>query len=85
MFVLCRFFEANPRHLRYFKSFKDVHLKDLPSNKRFQAHCTSVMYALTSVVDSLDDTGCLIEILTKLGQNHQKHGISRQAFIVSRT
>jgi hypothetical protein len=83
MFVLCRFFEANPSHQKHFKSFKDVPLKDLPSNPKFQAHCTSVMYALTSVVDNLDDTECLIEMLTKLGQNHQRHGISRQEFIVS--
>ncbi|XP_021915777.1 globin isoform X2 [Zootermopsis nevadensis] len=78
--LLIMFFEANPSHQRYFKSFRDVPLKDLPSNNRFQAHCTSVMYALTSIVDNLDDTGCLVEMLTKLGQNHRKHGISRQEF-----
>lgn len=83
MFILCRFFEENPSHQRYFKSFKDVPLKDLPSNNKFQAHCTSVMYALTSILDNLDDIGCLTEMLTKLGQNHYKHGVSRRGFIVS--
>ncbi|XP_033607391.1 globin isoform X2 [Cryptotermes secundus] len=76
-----RFFKSNPSHQRYFEAFKDVSLKDLPSNRKFQAHCTSVMYALTSVVDNLDDTGCLVEMLTKLGQNHHRHGITRQEFI----
>jgi hypothetical protein len=80
---LCRFFEANPSYQRNFKAFKDVPLKDLPRNAKFQAHSTNVMYALTSVVDNLDDTGCLVEMLMKLGQNHHRHGISRQEFYVS--
>lgn len=78
--LLIMFFEANPSYQSKFKSFKDVPLKDLPRNPKFQAHCTSVMYALTSVVDNLDDTGCLVEMLFKLGQNHYRHGISRQEF-----
>jgi hypothetical protein len=82
-FVSCRYFEAYPSHQRHFKAFKDVPLKDLPSNRKFQAHCTSVVYALTSVVDNLEDAGCLVEMLSKLGQNHHRHGISRQEFIVS--
>jgi len=80
---LCRFFEANPSYQKNFKSFKDVPLEDLPRNSKFQAHAINVMYALTSVVDNLDDTGCLVEMLMKLGQNHYRHGISRQEFYVS--
>lgn len=83
--LLVMFFEANPSYQRYFKSFKDVPLKDLPRNSKFQAHCTSVMYALTSIVDNLDDSGCLVEMLTKLGQNHHRHGVSRQEFIDLKT
>lgn len=78
--LLMMFFEANPSYQGYFKSFKDVPIEDLPTNSKFQAHATNVMYALTSVVDSLDDTGCLAEMLIKLGQNHYRHGISRQGF-----
>lgn len=78
--LLVMFFEANPDYQNYFRGFKDVPLKELPSNPKFQAHSTSVIYALTSVVDNLDDTGCLVEMLTKLGENHHRHGISRQEF-----
>lgn len=83
--LLVMLFESNPSHQRHFEAFKDVPLKDLPSNRKFQAHCTSVMYALTSVVDNLDDTECLVEMLTKLGQNHHRHGITRQEFIDLKT
>jgi len=78
--LLMMFFEANPSFQGYFKSFKDVPKEDLPTNPKFQAHATNVMYAFTSVVDNLDDTECLVEMLIKLGQNHNRHGISRQGF-----
>jgi hypothetical protein len=83
VYALCRFFEENPSYQGYFKAFKDVPMEDLPTNTKFQAHAKNVMYAFTSVVDSLDDTGCLVEMLIKLGQNHYRHGISRQEFYVS--
>jgi len=78
--LLIMFFEENPSYQGYFKAFKDVPMEDLPTNTKFQAHAKNVMYAFTSVVDSLDDTGCLVEMLIKLGQNHYRHGISRQEF-----
>ncbi|KAJ9590153.1 hypothetical protein L9F63_016738, partial [Diploptera punctata] len=79
--LLMLFFEDNPSYQNYFKAFKDVPFKELPKNPRFHAHCTSVMYALTSVVDNLDDPECLVEMLSKLGENHQRRGINRQEFI----
>lgn len=83
--LLVMFFEANPGYQKYFRGFRDVPLKELHTNPRFHAHCMSVMYALTSVVDNLDDTGCLVEMLTKLGENHHRHGISREEFINLKT
>lgn len=79
--LLMLFFESYPSYQNFFKAFKDVPLKELPKNSKFHAHCTSVMYALTSIVDNLDDPECLVEMLSKLGENHQRRSIARQQFI----
>ncbi|XP_071444434.1 globin-like [Hetaerina americana] len=79
--LLCRFFKEHPEYLEKFKAFATTPLDDLPENKKFQAHANSVMYAVTSVVDNLDDPGCLVEMLKKLGQNHGRRNIPEKAFL----
>ncbi|GLH05879.1 Uncharacterized protein GBIM_11438 [Gryllus bimaculatus] len=78
--VLHTFFTDFPEYTKYFNAFKDVPIKDLPTNKKFQAHSHSVIYALSSVVDNLDDTGVLVEMLNKLGENHGRRNITPKQF-----
>jgi hypothetical protein len=59
-------------------------LQELEGSKKLSAHATNVMYALTSVIDNLDDPECLTEMLIKLGQNHSRHRVTEKGFEVSR-
>ncbi|KAF4521172.1 hypothetical protein B566_EDAN010634 [Ephemera danica] len=81
--VLIALFEAHPEHQRLFSAFRDVPLSELRGSKRFAAHASSVMHAIASLVDTLeDDTEVLVELLTKIGVNHAKHSVPPHAFSV---
>lgn len=44
------------------------------------AHVMAVFYALTSMVDNLDDPECLVEMLLKTAANHFTRGIDITMF-----
>ncbi|XP_067000251.1 globin isoform X2 [Anabrus simplex] len=78
--LLLAFFTANPNYIKNFKAFQDAQPSELPGNKKFHAHANAVIYALTSVVDNLDETEVLVEMLHKLGQNHGRRNITQVEF-----
>ena len=55
-------------------------LNELTGNKRLLAHANSVLYAISSLVDNLDDPETLVEMLHKLAANHFKRGITIAMF-----
>ncbi|CAH1108627.1 unnamed protein product [Psylliodes chrysocephalus] len=75
-----RLFEINPKHKQVFP-FRDQPIKDLPSDRKFHAHVTSVMYSISSIVKSMDDPEVMIGIINKIGKNHAKRSVNRQALI----
>lgn len=79
--LLHRFFTANPSYQSLFSSLKDIPLSEIHGNKKIQAHANNVLYALSSLVDNLDDTECLVEMLKKLGGNHSRRGIEYSMFV----
>nr|CAI5864267.1 unnamed protein product [Callosobruchus analis] len=78
--LLTLFFEDYPQHKQLFP-FRDVSNKDLSQNGRFQAHCSAIMYALTSVVDAVDKPDLLVAILTKVGRDHVPRGVSEEGHL----
>ena len=79
--LLChRFFTENPSYQVNFTAFKDVPIQELRGNKKVLAHALSVLYAISSLVDNLDDPECLVEMLHKLGTSHFKRHISYPHF-----
>ncbi|XP_021374367.1 globin-2 B chain-like isoform X2 [Mizuhopecten yessoensis] len=80
-------FTIFPTSKDLFKHFKDVPLDQLKydgettkSNKKMVAHAMSVMYALESYVDSLDDAYCLEELVKKVAISHKPRGIGPDKF-----
>lgn len=63
-----------------FAAIKTVPISELRGNKRLLAHATSVMYAISSLVDNLDDTELLVEMLQKVGTNHARRHITLEMF-----
>lgn len=49
-------------------------------NKKVSAHATNVLYAISALIDNLDDPECLVNMLIKLGGNHFRHGIQFSMF-----
>ncbi|XP_043585650.1 cytoglobin-2-like [Bombus pyrosoma] len=78
--VMTTFFKTYPEYQRYFSAFADVPFDELPANKRFQAHCVSVITALNSVIDSLHDPGLMEASLISLGERHKKRGQTKEEF-----
>lgn len=78
--VMLAYFKEYPQYQRYFEAFKDVPLDELQSNKRFQAHCASIIAAVSSVVDSLQDFGLLEANIITLAERHKKRGQTEEQF-----
>lgn len=74
------FFQANPGYQKKFSSFADVPLSELSHNKKLLAHATSVMYAISSMVDTLEDVECLKEMVTKIARNHLGRDVTDKHF-----
>lgn len=78
--LLCLFFEKHPDYIQLFP-FKDVPQTEFKTNIRFRAHANSVVFALSSVVDALNDNDLLVQILTKTGSSHVPRNVTGKAFI----
>jgi hemoglobin-like flavoprotein len=78
--LFIRLFEENPSYQQLFKSFKDVPVSELKANKKLLAHANNVMYAVTMLVDNIEDTEVLKELLTKLARNHRRRKITSEMF-----
>lgn len=55
-------------------------IAELRGNKKVLAHANSVLYAITSLVDNLDDPECLVEMLHKVGDSHGTRHIEIEMF-----
>ncbi|XP_013788606.1 globin C, coelomic-like [Limulus polyphemus] len=78
--LFIRFFDAHPDYIKLFKPLANIPRDQLRSSKRLEAHALSVMYAITSLVDSLDDVECLKELLLKTAHNHAHRGVQGEQF-----
>ncbi|XP_049819885.1 globin isoform X1 [Aethina tumida] len=78
--LLMLFFEKYPDYVKLFP-FRDIPMKDLPTNKRFQAHCNSVIYGLSAVIDLINNTDLLVAQLLKVGETHKPRGVTDQAYL----
>ena len=78
--ITFRFFTENPSYQQNFKSFKDVPIDQLRGNKKVLAHANNVLYQISMLVDYLDDTETLVEMLIKMAKNHHRRKITIKMF-----
>ena len=78
-----RLFETHPHFMKKFKPFENLKLEDLVYNKRLAAHAATVMSAIDSYIENLDDVTVVVEMLKATGHNHQGRGITVEDFQVS--
>ncbi|XP_076273075.1 globin 1 isoform X2 [Rhynchophorus ferrugineus] len=77
--LLLLFFKKYPQHKELFP-FKDVPHDELSTNKRFRAHASSVVFALASIVDALNDNDLLVQLLIKTGSTHKPRDVTADGF-----
>ncbi|KAG5863957.1 hypothetical protein JTB14_029453 [Gonioctena quinquepunctata] len=78
--LFMRLFEIQPKHLEAFP-FRHVPMKDLPQNKKFQAHCNSIIYSFGSMVGVLDDYEIFKSIGEKIGNSHAPRPVHYEALM----
>ncbi|XP_042230174.1 globin-like [Homarus americanus] len=80
IYFFLRLFREEPQLKTRFKGFMNKTEDQLRENKRLAAHGTTVLTAITSMVDNLDDVGVLVELLQTTGVNHKNRGIPKQDY-----
>ncbi|CAL1528705.1 unnamed protein product [Lymnaea stagnalis] len=73
-------FVAHPHMQDYFQLFKGKSVAELRSSPKMKAHATSVMYALTSYVENVEDSENLVGLIQKIAISHLGRGIELQEF-----
>ncbi|XP_033744578.1 globin-like [Pecten maximus] len=86
--LFIKLFRKYPAAQDKFRAFKNVSLEDLDydgettkKNRKMVAHGMSVMYALESYIDSLDDMDCLVELVRKTAKSHLDRSIGVKEFM----
>jgi hemoglobin-like flavoprotein len=68
-------FAKYPDYQQVFVRMKNVSPEDLPTHKALLAHALTFMRGMDAIVDSLDDLGCIDELLYKIATKHQPFGL----------
>lgn len=74
--IFLMLFRRYPEYQKLFSAFADVPAEQLPGNTRLAAHAMSVAYAITALVDNLDDADCLVELVRKTATNHSRRPVT---------
>ncbi|RWS21770.1 globin CTT-VI-like protein, partial [Leptotrombidium deliense] len=75
-------FQKVPEAQKRFKAFESVPLSELATNKRFKAHSANVITLFSGIVEFLDDTETMIEMIENMATRHYKRSIPLATFNV---
>ncbi|XP_034248482.1 globin-2 B chain-like [Thrips palmi] len=73
-------FEKHPDVRDMFPFARGKQWAEYSEDARLRAHVSSVMYALTSMVDNLGDVACLDAMVRKLADNHVRRRVTLEHF-----
>ncbi|XP_050299036.1 globin-2B isoform X3 [Anthonomus grandis grandis] len=79
MAIFMTLFKVHPEYQQLFP-FRNVPYNQLESNNRFKAHCISLMYAFTSIMENLDNVELLEQLLGKQGVAHVSRKVPERAY-----
>ncbi|KAH8035273.1 hypothetical protein HPB51_004514 [Rhipicephalus microplus] len=72
--ILVVLFMRHPEYQQLFTAFADEPIGDLAKNPRMLAHALTFAYAITAIVDSLEDPQTAKEIVRKVAISHANRG-----------
>ncbi|XP_011152631.1 globin [Harpegnathos saltator] len=78
--IMNAFFTRYPEYQDQFKSFKGIPFEELSKNKKFQAHCVSVIAGLSNVIDHIHNPELMEASLINLAERHKNRGQTREHF-----
>ncbi|XP_076087195.1 uncharacterized protein LOC143057712 isoform X2 [Mytilus galloprovincialis] len=73
--LLIKLFTTYPEAQKMFPMFDGLTIEEVRSSKKLRAHALSLMYALKSFLDNLDDSDTLDGLVRKNAINHAKRGV----------
>lgn len=68
--VFMTMFIHNPEYMDLFRNFKGKRLAQLHDDPKFRAHASAVGHQFSAIVDTVDDTVVLVELMRKNAVNH---------------
>ncbi|KAL1494038.1 hypothetical protein ABEB36_009704 [Hypothenemus hampei] len=80
MALFLNLFQKHPEYHQLFP-FRDLPLDQLPENDRFKAHCITLMYAFSSIIENIDNVQMLEQLLAKQGVNHVSRNVPNKAYL----
>ncbi|XP_048741756.1 globin-like [Ostrea edulis] len=78
--LFVRLFTLYPSAIEMFPQFRGSSLEEVGKHPKLPAHAMSVMYALASYVDNLEDAELLVELVKKTSISHIERGVSSREF-----
>jgi hypothetical protein len=66
-----------------FPQFKGSSVEEVAKHPKLPAHAMSVMYALASYIDNLEDSELLVELVKKTSVSHIGRGVGSREFKAS--
>lgn len=79
--LIFRFLNKHPEYIKMFP-FRNLPRERFAEDKKFQAHCANIIYTLSAIVESLNDTDLLVQMLLKSGESHGRRKVPAKAYWV---
>ncbi|XP_063397985.1 globin-like [Mytilus trossulus] len=76
--IFVKLFTLYPDAISRFKDFNGLTLEEVKVHKKLRAHALSVIYALKSFIDNLDDVETLVELVKKNASNHVERKVTEK-------
>lgn len=76
--IFIKLFTHYPDAIGKFKDFNGLTLEEVKVHKKLRAHALSVVYALKSFIDNLDDVETLVELVKKNASNHVERKVTEK-------
>ncbi|KAK6186964.1 hypothetical protein SNE40_006219 [Patella caerulea] len=78
--LFLQLFSSHPNTFNYFKNFEGKSVDQIKDTADMRAHACAVMYAMGSLVESLDDPECMVGLVKKIARNHKGRDIGKSQF-----
>ena len=84
MCTVCRYFKEYPRIQGYFPYFEGKSLDELRDSDKLRSAGTTVLNAVTSIVENLDDPDTMVVLQNNTAERHTPRSVTFREYEVGR-